>query len=143
MGKHRKLILFSTAVIILLAAAAAWLLTPRSCFPSGEEIKTTHVTAYDETGELLRLAEVSDLPALNTALKKLQRRECPSLMKAYALKDVAYELNGLCTDIPFCIVLQKDGTGFIYRPSSSRYTLCHPLVGTENWIILLDDLTAK
>jgi len=143
MVKHRKLILIFAAVLILLAAAAAWLLIPRSCFPPNQEIKTTHITAFDDTGDPIRLAEDTDLSALNAALAQLQRRELSSLMKAYPLKDVAYEINGLCGDSPFCIVLRKDGTGFIYHPGNARYTLRYPLVDAAQWVALLDGLTAK
>jgi len=143
MAKHRKLILLTAGIILLLSAAAAWLLFPRNCFPSEEMIQTSHITAFDDKGNPIRLAENTDLTALNAALAQLQQREFSSLMKAYPLREVAYEVNGICADIPFSIVLRKDGTGFIYHPSSNRYTLCHPLVSAENWIVLLDELTAK
>lgn len=141
MVKHRKLTIIFAVALILFSATAAWVFCPRACFSSGKTIKTSHVTAYDETGELLRLAEVTDLPALNMTLTQLQKREPASFMKAYPLNEVAYEINGICDDTPFCIVLRKDGTGFIYHPNNAHYILRHPLVDAAQWVTLLDKLT--
>jgi len=139
MVKDRKLIILAL-VIALALISSAWFLTPRNCFPSDEAITMLYVTGYDDKGAPFLLTEdTTDIPALTAALPRLQRRAISFPLRGYPLKEVAYEINGICADVPFCIVLREDETGFIYHLDS----ICYHLVNAKEWITLLNDLTSK
>ena len=134
-GKKPR-ILVVAAILMIVCAVAAFLLTPAVPVRDASKVSVTYVYKVTDGG-FTDITAKADKEAIIGALPLMRCRRLPSGQTVTYLNETWYELRLSVNGKPLTVVLGTDGKSYVYS-SSKRM---RKLLNADSWTALIRGLT--